>query len=100
MTLPCFILPWILAGRTVRVGAVEDHFSFLLKLAVEVGFDWVLYASDDYIRLSVIPDGKYSHMHPFNYFSLAEKEEMGLHGNEVTNIMCQLLLDTRIQLWN
>lgn len=29
-----------------------------LKLAVSAGFDWVYYASYDYVRLSVIPDGK------------------------------------------
>ena len=49
----------LLTGRTVRVRVKKAHFSLLLKLAVEYGFDWVYYASSSYIRLSVIPDGKY-----------------------------------------
>lgn len=47
------------AGRTVRVSvAVRTRFSALLRMAVEVGFDWVIYESHDYVRLSVIPDGE------------------------------------------
>ena len=45
-------------GRTVQVRVASDHFSYLLQLAVEVGFDWVYYASHDYVRLSAIPDGE------------------------------------------
>ncbi len=34
------------------------YVSFLLRVAVQIGFDWVKYESIDYVRLSVIPDSK------------------------------------------
>ena len=46
------------AGRTVRVQVRADHYSRLLQLAVTAGFDWVFYAAEDFVRMSVIPDGK------------------------------------------
>lgn len=46
------------SGRTVRVSVDVHLISPLLRLAVEIGFDWVLYAADDYVRMSVIPDCK------------------------------------------
>ncbi len=46
------------AGRTVRVSVPSAYVSPLLRLAVRAGFDWVYYANEDYVRMSVIPDGK------------------------------------------
>lgn len=46
-------------GRTVRVTVDVQLISPLLTLAVEVGFDWVFYAGEDYVRMSVIPDCEY-----------------------------------------
>ena len=46
------------AGRTVRVHVRKNDISYLLRLAVDVSFDWVVYDSLQYVRLSVIPDGK------------------------------------------
>ena len=43
-------------GRSVRVSVATSLISHLLQLAVEVGFDWVLYADEDYVRMSVIPN--------------------------------------------
>ena len=43
----------------VRVSK-KSHFSLLLRLAVEVGFDWVYYAHQNYVRLSVIPDSEWA----------------------------------------
>ena len=51
-------LPLSLPGRTVRVVVALHLFSPLLRLAVEVGFDWVYYADPGYIRMSVVPDCK------------------------------------------
>jgi hypothetical protein len=47
-------------GRTIRVRIEIQHTSAFLRLAVEVGFDWVYYASDDYLRMSVIRDSELS----------------------------------------
>lgn len=49
-----------LLGRTVRVTVDLHLISHLLRLAVEVGFDWVFYAAEDYVCMSVIPDRKNS----------------------------------------
>ncbi len=42
----------------MRVQVRADHYSRLLQLAVTAGFDWVFYAAEDFVRMSVIPDGK------------------------------------------
>ena len=42
----------------VHVEGDEDDVSEFLTNAVEAAFDWVIYHSDDYVRLSVIPDSK------------------------------------------
>ena len=49
---------YCIAGRTVRVSVQVEYMSELLKVAIEAGFDWVYYAHQSYVRLSVIPDGK------------------------------------------
>ena len=44
------------AGRTVMIRLSRSgDYSLLLELAVEAAFDWVYFAADDLIRLSVIP---------------------------------------------
>ena len=44
------------AGRTVTIRLSRSgDYSLLLELAVEVAFDWVYYAANDFIQLSVIP---------------------------------------------
>ena len=42
----------------MRVSVQVEYMSDLLRVAIEAGFDWVYYANQNYIRLSVIPDGK------------------------------------------
>ena len=42
----------------MRIAVQSSYASDLLKLAIEIGFDWVYYATADFVRLSVIPDGK------------------------------------------
>jgi len=43
-------------GRSIKLRVGRTYTSVLLRLAVEVGFDWVKYESGDCVRLSVIPD--------------------------------------------
>ena len=40
---------------------VEDYYrtSEFLTRAIEAAFDWVFYESNQYVRLSVIPDSKW-----------------------------------------
>ena len=57
-------------GRTVKVQVKSIYVSFLLRVAIDVGFDWVKYESIDYVRLSVIPDGKFEYSNN-NLFSLS-----------------------------
>ena len=45
----------------------------LLRLAVEVGFDWVYYADESYVRLSVMPDRKCSLNQVSNFSSYVNK---------------------------
>lgn len=48
-------------GRSVRLRTSDGDWRKLGKLsglALEAGFDWVEYTSDNYIRASVIPDGE------------------------------------------
>ena len=40
----------------IRVG--RTYVSYLLQVAINVGFDWVKYESRGYVRLSVIPDSE------------------------------------------
>jgi hypothetical protein len=40
------------------VSVQVEYLSDLLRVAIEAGFDWVYYANQGYVRLSVIPDGK------------------------------------------
>ena len=47
-------------GRSVKVRVKRIYVSFLLRVAIDVGFDWVKYESIDYVRLSVIPDSELS----------------------------------------
>ena len=47
----------------MRVSVQVEYISDLLKVAIEAGFDWVFYASQTYVRLSVIPDGKSVNTH-------------------------------------
>ena len=44
----------------MRVSVRVEYMSDLLKVAIEAGFDWVYYANEGYVRLSVIPDGEFS----------------------------------------
>lgn len=46
------------AGRSVRVTVDVSLISPLLQLAIEIGFDWVIYANENYVRMSVIPNCK------------------------------------------
>ena len=46
------------SGRTVRVQVPADRVSTFLTLAVQAAVDWVYYESEDFVRLSVIPDSK------------------------------------------
>ncbi len=43
----------------MKIQVMSYYASFLLRVAVKVGFDWVNYESTSYIRLSVIPDGEW-----------------------------------------
>ena len=46
----------ICAGRTVTIQlSNSDDYSLLLELAVEVAFDWVYFAANNLVQLSVIP---------------------------------------------
>ena len=48
----------LLIGRTSRIaGSNPSQLPEILRLAVQAGFDWVFYADDSYVRVSVIPDG-------------------------------------------
>ena len=44
------------AGRSVRVSVDISLVSSLLQIAVEIGFDWVFYANENYAQMSVIPN--------------------------------------------
>ena len=49
-------------GRSLRLQLSDGDRSKLGSLgglAIEAGFEWVHYANRDYIRASVIPDGKH-----------------------------------------
>ena len=48
-------------GRTIKLRVSDGDrgkLGQLCGLALEAGFDWVYYQSYDFIRVSVIPDGK------------------------------------------
>ena len=46
-------------GRTSRIaGSDPGELPEILHLAVQAGFDWVVYADENYVRVSVIPDGE------------------------------------------
>ncbi len=50
-----------LSGRTVRVqlpGGNSGDYNNLLTAAIDAQFDWVFYAANNYVRLSVIPSSK------------------------------------------
>ena len=52
---------FIMIGRTVQLRVSDGDrgkLGQLCGLALEAGFDWVYYQSYDFIRVSVIPDGK------------------------------------------
>lgn len=47
----------------VRIGdsfIPTSEVSYFLTLAVQAAFDWVSYETSSYVRLSVIPDSKWS----------------------------------------
>ena len=49
-------------GRSVRLQTSDGDrhkLGRLAGLALEAGFDWVGYKNYDYIRASVVPDGKF-----------------------------------------
>ena len=49
----------ILLGRTSRIaGSSAGELPEILQLAVQAGFDWVVYDDVSYARVSVIPDGE------------------------------------------
>ena len=49
----------LLLGRTSRIaGSNAGELPEILQLAVQAGFDWVVYDDVNYARVSVIPDGE------------------------------------------
>lgn len=56
-------IPHAPSGRTVRVqlpGGSGNDYDRLLTAAIDAQFDWVFYAANNYVRLSVIPSSELS----------------------------------------
>ena len=52
----------------------QDKLGRLAGLAKEAGFDWVEYTDSNYIRASVIPDGKYTNFKSMQVLTLRETQ--------------------------
>ena len=67
-------------GRTIRV-YVEDQrrVSEFLTNAVQAAFDWVSYQSNNFVRLSVIPDSKFRPLGQFTTVELAHLSTVKLY---------------------
>ena len=49
------------SGRSARIrGSSRSQLAAIARQAVLSGFDWVYYADQDYCRVSVIPDSKFT----------------------------------------
>ena len=58
-------------GRTIRVYVQDQRrVSEFLTNAVQAAFDWVSYQSNNYVRLSVIPDSKFLKFKPLGLFTI------------------------------